>query len=110
MMDESDARDANVSWQETGTSAQAADVIDRMVSELQREGRLQLAGRLRMVSEVNELLVLRLPGGLMVRVSLDYILQEQVGRGIVDLTGERSYIPGLTDVARIDRVGKGTLD
>lgn len=93
-MDESNAHDAGASWQETGTSAQAAEIIDRTVSELQREGAIQLATRLRLAANIGttELLKVKLPGGRLVGISLDYILQEQTSRGVVDLTGERSLL------------------
>lgn len=56
---------------------------------------MQIERRLRLAANIGttELLKVRLPGERLVGVSLDYILQEQASRGVVDLTGERSFVP-----------------
>jgi hypothetical protein len=48
--------------------------------------------RISLARGVHDLIALRLPGGVVVRVSIDYILQENVRKGVVDLTGQTSHI------------------
>lgn len=53
---------------------------------------MQIDTRVRLVQEIGlqELLKVKMPGGVYKRVSLDYILQEWKRKGHVDLTGETS--------------------
>jgi hypothetical protein len=96
------AVDAGGSSDETGTSAQAAETTGQLEkvkamgdeAEMDRRAaaRLMLDRRVSLALGVHDLIPMRLPGGVVIRVSIDYILQENVRKGIVDLTGQTSHI------------------